>query len=167
MLSCTCLISTQPLSAWSMFLHPSVTSLSLCQASLAGKQKKNAAAIATESKGRPGPGCHLCSVLIGWAPPRELCCRVDGEGRQIRRALLWTQSHLSSPVKADLHRGLGAAVMTHLWLWKETSAASVHFSDTSKTWGSLSVDGDETTRETLIFLPKTSNSTFYAFSLLI
>lgn len=99
-----------------MFFHPSITPLSLCRPHLSGKQKKNAAAIATESKGRPGPGCHLCSLLIGRASAERALLPCGWRGRQILRAFPWTQSHLSSPVKADLRRRLRAAVMTHLWL---------------------------------------------------
>lgn len=52
-----------------------------------------------------------------WTSPAERALLPCGwRGRQTLRALLWTQSHLSSPVKEDLHRRLRAAVMTRLWL---------------------------------------------------
>lgn len=54
--------------------------------------KKATAAIATESKGRPGRACHLQSILIGWSPLSELCCCVDGEA----------DSSLSVAVDAEL-----------------------------------------------------------------
>lgn len=96
-------------------LHPS--SLPLSASSLQKtKKKKERSSHSDREQRKTWPGLSPLR-RPDWTSPAERALLPCGwRGRQILRALLWTQSHLSSPVKADLHRSLRAAVMTHLWL---------------------------------------------------
>lgn len=80
------------------------------------KTKKECSSHSDREQRKTWPGLSPLRRPDWPSPAARALLPCGWRGRRIRRALLWTQSHLSSPVKADLHRGLGAAVMTHLWL---------------------------------------------------
>lgn len=100
-----------------MFFHPSITPLSLCRPHLSGKQKKKreSSSHSDREQRKTWPGLSPLQ-RPDWTSAAERAVLPCGwRGRRILRALPWTQSRLSSPVKADLRRRLRAAVMTHLW----------------------------------------------------
>lgn len=80
------------------------------------KTKKECSSHSDREQRKTWPGLSPLRRSDWTSPAVRALLPCGRRGRQILRALLWTQSHLSSPVKADLHRRLRAAVVTHLWL---------------------------------------------------
>lgn len=91
------------------------SSLPLSASSLR-KTKKACSSHSDREQRKTWPGLSPLRRPDWTSPAKRALLPCGWRGRQILRALLWTQSHLSSPVKADFHRRLGVAVMTHLWL---------------------------------------------------
>lgn len=80
------------------------------------KTKKECSSHSDREQRKTWPGLSPLQRPDWTRPTKRALLPCGWQGRQILRVLLWTQSHLSSPVKADLHHILRAAVMTHLWL---------------------------------------------------
>lgn len=97
-------------------VSPSLRHFSLTLSGSLRKTKKECSSHSDREQRKTWPGLSPLQRPDWPSPAARALLPCGWRGRQIRRALLWTQSHLSSPVKADLHHGLGAAAMTHLWL---------------------------------------------------
>lgn len=115
MLICTRGISAQPPEHVFPSLHHS--SLPLSASSLRETKKKRECSSHSDREQRKTWPRLSPLQRPDWTSAAERAVLPCGwRGRRILRALPWTQSRLSSPVKADLRHRLRAAVMTHLWL---------------------------------------------------